>query len=101
MSRNFTVLIIAVIVLVGIAAGVIWFNGKSELGLGISPSPSVSPTASATPDLNEVKSYTSQNLGVHFEYLAGQGDPIIEEGNTIYVGGKQGQFVRVFTKDPK
>ena len=49
---------------------------------------------------SEVKTYTSEKLGVQFQYLASQGDPIIEEGNRIYVGGKEGQWVQEFTKDP-
>jgi len=46
-----------------------------------------------------VKTYTSQKLGVSFQYLVSQGDPIIEEGNKIYVGGKDGQWVEVFSKN--
>lgn len=45
-----------------------------------------------------VKTYTSEKLGVKFNYLASEGDPVIEEGNTIYVRGKTGQFVEKITK---
>ncbi len=46
-----------------------------------------------------VKTYTSSKLGVSFQYLASAGNPVIEEGNTIFVGGKDGQFVKKFTKN--
>src|SRR3989344_5705481 len=43
-----------------------------------------------------ISTYSSEKLGVSFQYLAEVGDPVIEEGNRIYVGGKTGQFVEVF-----
>lgn len=47
---------------------------------------------------SEVKTYHSKKLGVSFQYLASEGDPIIEEGNTIYVNGKEGQYVQKFKR---
>ena len=44
------------------------------------------------------KTFIDPELGIAFCYPVGQ--EIITEDNTVYVGGKSGQFVEVFTKDP-
>lgn len=58
-------------------------------------------SATQTSDAKDVKTYISQKLGIKFNYLAYDGEPITEEGNIVYVGGRGGQWVQKFTKDPK
>lgn len=47
-----------------------------------------------------VKTFISEKLGMQFDYLASQGDPVIEQDDTVYVGGKNGQWVQEFSKNP-
>ncbi|MGE5298067.1 MAG: hypothetical protein ACM3KM_02805 [Acidobacteriaceae bacterium] len=47
-----------------------------------------------------VKTYTSEKLGVKFNYLEKHGNPILEETGRIFVGGLSGQWVQEFAKDP-
>jgi hypothetical protein len=65
----------------------------------------VSPSAIEA-SVASVHIYRSEKLGVQFNYLSSDDGsvydiPIIEEGNRIYVGGKDGQWVEKFTKDPQ
>lgn len=59
-----------------------------------------STVQNATPQ--GVKTFTSQKLGIKFNYLASEGDPVVEEGDKVYVGasGKTGQWVQEFSKNP-
>ncbi len=99
MSRNFKILIVAVVLLLALTAGVIWVTQQTKI-VNIE-SPDNYQTASPSPAASEIKTYTSEKLGVRFLYLSDQGNPIVEETNKIYVGGKTGQSVEVFVKDPQ
>lgn len=96
-------LIIGVLALVVLAGGVVAYV-TDFVPFGpvpeVTPEPSTSAeAASVTPLPAGVKTYKSEALGISFEYLAAQGEPIVEQGDTVYVGGSQGQWVRMFTKD--
>ncbi|MGE5298262.1 MAG: hypothetical protein ACM3KM_03805 [Acidobacteriaceae bacterium] len=48
-----------------------------------------------------IKTYSNDELGLKFDYLAKNGDPIIREGDKLFVGGKdKGQWLQRFSKDP-
>lgn len=91
--------VFAVIVLVGGVAAYVADLFPFEAAPEMTPEPSASANAvSATPLPAGVKTYRSEALGISFEYLAAQGEPVIEEGGVVYVGGRDGQSVEVFTK---
>ncbi len=103
MKKYFIILGIAVLVLVAVAAALVWeINKPWESGNFISPTIEITPivTPTTTPD-QTVKTFNSTTLGLGFQYIASQGDPIVTVGNKVYVGGKTGQSVEEFTKDPQ
>ncbi|MDP2630674.1 MAG: thrombospondin type 3 repeat-containing protein, partial [Candidatus Uhrbacteria bacterium] len=81
-----------------------------NLGAAMGPTSAFAELVSAQSKSSEqketgVKTYTSSKLGVSFQYLASAknpllatGDPVIEEGDTIFVDGKEGQYVKKFSK---
>lgn len=95
---------VAIVLLAAVAYAWMWLYPSNPVALQ-TPTPSVS----GTPLPAGVKTYTSQVLGVSFEYLASSpyftqlkpGDAaVIERGNQIWVGGAQGQSVQEFAKEP-
>lgn len=91
-------LVILGLIVVGLGA-LAYVKFSATPAVSPTPTPSASASPSVTPSAVGVKTFTSQALGIRFNYLASQGDPVIESGDKVYVGGTEGQWVREFAKN--
>lgn len=99
--RGFIVPLLLVIIALLLAGGGAYvYTQTRQMNLPVVGTMPAATSTVQTQNPAGVKTFISQNLGVRFNYDASQGDPVIEEGNTVYVGGKKGQWVRSFTKAP-
>ncbi|OIO52817.1 hypothetical protein COY93_04930 [Candidatus Uhrbacteria bacterium CG_4_10_14_0_8_um_filter_58_22] len=102
------ILVVVIVVLLG-AVGYLALTKKSEpiteqpAPTPVSNVPISDPSQAPTPIPSSnpvgVETFSSQKLGVTFNYLKSQGSPVIEDGDKIYVGGKDGQWVQEFSKN--
>ncbi len=99
---NKVLAIILVILVLGLAYFAWTTSNSNQPNNNVVINPPVPPQEDILPEQNtdQIKTYTSSKLNVQFNYFVTDGDPIIEEGNIIYVGGKKGQFVEEYAKAP-
>ncbi|MDP2647627.1 MAG: hypothetical protein Q8P35_00040 [Candidatus Yanofskybacteria bacterium] len=107
-----TILILLIVALVALG---VYFLMSKDLGITMAPAASITPiltTSSASPSGSAIsasaKTYTSQNLGIRFQYAETQPNStqkisVSETTDRVYVypAGTQstsGQYVRVFAK---
>ncbi|KKS26228.1 MAG: hypothetical protein UU87_C0003G0148 [Parcubacteria group bacterium GW2011_GWA2_42_11] len=77
--------------------------GRTGANCEFAACPSVSPQKITDIDCGAAEKYLDKDLGIAFCYpkmLADKQVQILKEGNNIYVGGKNGQYLKVLSKDP-
>ena len=108
---NKAVLIVAIAVLLAAIGGALYFYKfpANIPNVSPTPTPSLTPAPSEQGQTEDIKTFTSSNLAITFEYNAlspaGQTDGIkvLESGNKVYVypaslKPEAGQWVEVFSK---
>ncbi len=105
MSNRSTKLTYLLLGVITCAAALVWLNfvqRDTEIDV-----PSVEENSKSTNQVNSTtQRYVSESYGVAFNYspsdvtFNGTYNPPLEKDDRIYVGGSNGQWVQVFSKDP-
>jgi len=106
-QRGFIVPLLLVIIALLLAGGGAYVytqkNQANPVAVDITTQSQATTTAQSSNPAG-IKTFVSEKLGIKFNYLVSEGEQVVEEGNSVYVGrhsGVIGQFVKEFSKDPK